>query len=186
MKKLSFKEIFIPTISLFIICLAVAFLLSATNELTKKPIEEQAEKTAQTAMHSVCPDAVSFESPDSSVEAEINRGLSADGELVGYAIPSSSKGYGGDIEIMVGFDLNGEVTGVEILSQGETPGLGANCTKSQFTDMYKQPVPEGGFAVSKDGGSIDAITGATITSRAVTKAVNEAVAVYNSIEGGES
>jgi len=85
----------------------------------------------------------------------------------------------------------GKVTGVEILSHSETPGLGANAANESFTKEYKQDITASGFSVVKDGtggsdGKIDAITGATITSNAVTNAVNEAVNIYRSlVEGGE-
>lgn len=188
MKKINFKDIFVPTISLFLICIVVSFLLAGTNELTKGPIAEIEAKTAAEAMKSVCPEAVSFEG-GKGLEVEFYRGLDENGEVTGYAIPSAYKGYGGDVSIMVGISKDGEVTGVEILAQSETPGLGANCTKESFTDMFKQPVPESGFSVVKDssggeGGRIDALTGATITSNAVTQAVNNAIDIYNSLEGG--
>lgn len=191
MKKISFKDIFIPTVSLFLICLVVAVLLAGTNELTKGPIAEIEKQTAQKAMQSVCPEADNFEGAE-GLEIEAYRALNSQGEHIGYAIASSYKGYGGDIEIMVGISTQGEVTGVEILSHGETPGLGANCTKETFTDMYKQIIPSDGvFTVTKDGtggsdGKIDALTGATISSNAVTQAVNEAIDVYNSLKGGEN
>ncbi len=189
MKKITFKDIFVPTISLFLICIVVSFLLAGTNELTKGPIAEIQAQTAAEAMKAVCPEAQSFDG-GKGLEAEFYRGLAENGEVIGYAIPSSCKGYGGDIEVMVGIDLEGKVTGVEILSQSETPGLGANCTKETFKDMYKQSLPEGCFTVVKDGtggegGRIDALTGATITSMAVTQAVNNAVDIYNSLEGGK-
>ncbi len=187
MKKISFKDIFVPTISLFLICIVVSALLAGTNELTKGPIAEIQAQTAADAMKSVCPEAQTFEGKE-GLEIEVYAGLDSAGALVGYAIPSAYKGYGGDVEIMVGIDLEGQVTGVEILSHEETPGLGANCTKKEFTDMYKQSA-ENGFTVVKDstggeGGRIDALTGATITSNAVTQAVNSALNVYNSLEGG--
>lgn len=192
MKKINFKEIFVPTISLFLICIVVAALLAGTNELTKGPIAEIEKETAAEAMKSVCPEAVSFIDMVST-DAEVYQGVDANGTSVGFAVSSSYKGYGGDIEIMVGIGINGEVTGVEILSHGETPGLGANCTKTEFTDMYKQPIPQDGFSVTKDGtggesGKIDALTGATITSDAVTQAVNNAIDVCRNlgIRGGEN
>lgn len=189
MKKITVKDILVPTVSLFLICIVVAALLAGTNELTKGPIAEIQAQTAAEAMLSVCPEAESFEGAK-GIEAEAYRGLDSAGNVVGYAIPASYKGYGGDIEIMVGISTDGEVTGVEILSHGETPGLGANCTKEEFTDMYKQSAVDS-FSVVKDGtggegGRIDALTGATITSDAVTQAVNQAIALYNSLEGGEN
>lgn len=187
MKKISFKDIFVPTISLFLICIVVSALLAGTNELTKGPIAEIQAQTAADAMKSVCSEAETFEG-EKGLELELYRGLDSAGNVVGYAVPSVYKGYGGDIEVMVGIDLEGQVTGVEILSHGETPGLGANCTKKEFTDMFKQSAPDG-FTVVKDStggedGRIDALTGATITSNAVTQAVNRALDIYNSLEGG--
>lgn len=189
MKKIKFRDIFIPTISLFLICIVVSVLLAGTNELTKGPIAQIQEQKSQEAMKAVCPEALSFEG-EKGLETECYFGLDKDGNVVGYAIPSAAKGYGGDVSIMVGISTQGEVTGVEILSQSETPGLGANCTKESFTDMFKAPVPEdGNFDVVKDGtggegGRIDALTGATITTTAVTTAVNNAINVYNSLTGG--
>lgn len=183
MKKLTFKGIFIPTISLFLICLIATLLLAGTNELTKEPIAKQAEEKANIAMQSVCPEAVSFEQ---SKDGLFYNGFDKDGNCVGVAIPSSAKGYGGEVSIMVGFNTEGEILGVDILSQSETPGLGANCVKSDFRSQFEQAVPENGaFAVTKDGGDIVAITGATITSRAVTDAVNEAVKIYDTVKWGD-
>ncbi len=183
MKKLSLKEVLIPTIALFLICLVVAVLLSLTNELTKEPIAEQARLTQEKAMQSVCSEAVSFEEV---LENVAYRGLDENGKTVGYAVEVTVKGYGGDLKIMVGIDENEEISGVEILSHGETPGLGANCTSEGFRSKFERPVPEGGFKVNKDGGDVDAMTGATITSRAVCEGVNKAYEIYSSIEGGEN
>lgn len=186
MKKITFKDILVPAISLFLICVVVSALLATTNELTKEPIAQIAAQKQADAMESVCPDAQSFEKQEGT-ELEAYAAVGSEGGIVGYAISSSYKGYGGDVGIMVGFDLDGNVTGVEILSCDETPGLGANCTKTEFTDMYKQAIPESGdFTVVKDSsggsdGKIDALTGATITSNAVTEAVNKAIDTYNSL-----
>ncbi len=182
MKKINAREILIPTVALFAICLVVAVLLGFTNELTKAPIAEQERLTQERAMQSVCTEAVSFEKIGDSAY----KGLDSDGNVLGYAIEVSTKGYGGDIKIMVGIDAQDEITGVEILSHSETPGLGANCTNESFRSMFEKPIPDEGFKVNKDGGEIDAITGATITSRAVTNGVNEAIEIYSSIKGGEN
>lgn len=195
MKKMSFKDIFVPTITLFVICLVVSALLAGTNALTKAPIAENSLKKTQEAMKSVCPFAASFEETK-GVEGNTNvvyKALDDKGEVKGCAIPVISKGYGGDIQIMVGISSadGGMVTGVEILSHGETPGLGANATAEDFRNQFKDNPSLHGFSVVKDGsggseGKIDAITGATITSNAVTNAVNEALHIYMSLcEGGE-
>ncbi len=190
--KIKFKDILIPTITLFVICLIVSALLAGTNALTKEPIAENKLEKSQEAMSSVCPDAVSFEGGE-GLEVEVYKALDKSGEVIGCAIPVTSKGYGGDVSVMVGISSadGGKVTGVEILSHNETPGLGANAANESFRAEYKQDITETGFSVVKNGtggsdGKIDAITGATITSNAVTNAVNEAMSIYISlIEGGE-
>lgn len=185
MKRIGFKDIFVPTVSLFIICLVVAVLLGGTNELTKEPIAQLQAQKADEAKMEVCPDAVRFDG-QKGMEIEIYRGFDKDGNHVGYAIPSSHKGYGGEIEIMVGINTQGEITGVSILSINETPGLGMNATKDSFTNQFLRTVPDNGFTAKDDPQKekIDALTGATITSEAVSQAVNKAVDVYKSLEGG--
>lgn len=190
--KIKFKDIFVPAVTLLVICLVVSALLAGTNALTKEPIAENSLKKSQEAMQNVCPDAVSFEGAK-GIEIEVYKALDANGEVIGCAIPVAAKGYGGDVSVMVGISAvdGGMVTGVEILSHSETPGLGANATSEDFRNQFKDNPSLHGFSVVKDGtggseGRIDAITGATITSNAVTNAVNEALNIYMSLcEGGE-
>ncbi|MDO4419819.1 MAG: RnfABCDGE type electron transport complex subunit G [Ruminococcus sp.] len=190
--KIKLKDIIVPTVTLFVICLIVSALLAGTNALTKEPIAQNELKKSQEAMQSVCPDAVSFEG-EKGLEIEAYKALNESGEVIGYAIPVSSKGYGGDVSVMVGISSvdGGMVTGVEVLSHSETPGLGANATNESFRNQFKDNPSLHGFSVVKDGsggteGKIDAITGATITSNAVKNAVNEALNIYMSLyEGGE-
>ncbi len=192
MKNIKFKDILIPTVTLFVICLIVSALLAGTNFLTKGPIAENELKKSQEAMAAVCPEAVSFEEISSS-DYQAYKALSESGETIGCAVTVTSKGYGGDVAVMVGISKadGGMVTGVEILSHSETPGLGANATSEAFRNQFKDNPSLHGFSVVKDGtggteGKIDAITGATITSNAVTNAVNEALNIYMSLyEGGE-
>ena len=171
------KEIAVPALILCAICLIITGALSVTNFITKDTIEAlnlQTEKEARTV---VLPDAANFEAGDSE-----------ESYYVGKADDGSEKGYGGTIQVMTGINTEGEITGVTILSLDETPGLGMNAQNASFTDMYKQTVPEGGFNVIKSGtagdGNIVALTGATITSQAVTDAVNSAIDQYNEIKGG--
>ena len=90
---------------------------------------------------------------------------------------------------MTGISKDGKVTGVNLLETSDTPGLGLNAQDASFRDQYKQKVPDSGqFEVNKSGktgdGQIAALTGATITSRAVTDAVNQAVKTFNTVKGG--
>ncbi|MCG8401928.1 MAG: RnfABCDGE type electron transport complex subunit G, partial [Firmicutes bacterium] len=96
------------------------------------------------------------------------------GEPVGIAVRTfSPDGYGGEIRLMVGFDTEGVVTGTSVLSHTETPGLGAKMTEESFQAQFRgiDPAREP-LAVVKDGGTIDALTAATISSRAFVEAIN--------------
>ncbi len=186
--KLNPKEILKPTAILFAICVIVSAALAGTNLLTEKRIEEQAAAKAEESRKLVLPEAESFEEqPATQTAGAYHKGM-AGGEIVGYVFETSSKGYGGDVKVMTGISAKGDITGVIILSHGETPGLGANATKEEFRDQYKQPVPDSAIQVVKyqtpAEGQIEAMTGATITSTAVTNAVNQAVDEFHQCVGG--
>lgn len=188
MGKFKPKDILVPTVSLLIICLVITAALAYTNSLTAAPIAEQNELKAQQSRETVLPQAKSFEKVDE--ENACYKGFDENGGVVGYTMTEKSKGYGGDVEVMIGIDSTKDsVSGVVILSHNETPGLGANAVKEDFRNQFKQVLPGDGFKVIKNAspaqGEIEALTGATITSRAVTNAVNTAVKYYNTdLKGG--
>lgn len=179
--KMNAKEILIPTVSLFTICLIVTALLALTNHITAPMIEQLSIENAAKVSREVLPAAESFTEVEGTTGSA---GYTADGVLCGYVFTEEVKGYGGALSVMVGIDTTGTVTGVSVLEHNETPGLGANVTKEGFLEQYEVAVT-GELAVSKDGGTIDAVTGATISSRAVTQAVNNAYAQYLKILSGE-
>ncbi len=182
MKKM--KEYIVPTITLFVICLVATALLGITNAVTAPTIEGLAEQKEIDTRKDVFAQAVSF---GEKVSDEINMvpAFDKNGEPIGYVVVTSSQGYGGAVEVMTGVTIDGKVTGISVLSHSETPGLGAKAETddgwlAQFIDKTKN------ITVSKDqagDNSIDAITGATVTSRAVVAAVNEAIALAT---GGEN
>lgn len=183
--KLNFKEIVGPAAVLVVICVVVSAALAGTNMLTEDKIAEQQLLKSEESRRLVLNVAESFEKQDGGAYYV---GI-ADGKTVGYVFETSAKGYGGDVNVMTGISEDGEISGVVILSHGETPGLGANAEKESFREQYRQAVPEGKINVVKyqtpQNGEIEAITGATITSSAVTNAVNSAVEQYKKIaEGG--
>ena len=184
--KFKAKEIAVPALILCAICLVVTGALSATNFITKDKIAALNLETEQESRSVVLPDAANFEAGDTEGSYYIGKG--EDGSVKGYVFTSSAKGYSSTIQVMTGISAEGEITGVTILSLSETPGLGMNAQNASFTDMYKQSVPADGFTVIKSGtagdGNVVALTGATITSQAVTDAVNLAVDQYNEIKGG--
>lgn len=180
--KMKAKDVLAPALILFVICLVVTALLAGTNLLTKDRIAAQAELLAAESRMVVLPGAETFEENDG-----FYTGLNG-GEVVGYVFETESKGYGGTVKVMTGISADGEITGTVILEHAETPGLGANAERTSFTDQYKQPVPADGITVVKNQaageGEVEALTGATISSRAVTDAVNKAIEQYNTVKGG--
>lgn len=178
---MKYKEIIKPALILFIICLLTTAALAGTNLLTEERIRQQEIENAKKAQQLVLPTAASFEEADGYVI-----GKKADGEIDGYVFTTVAKGYGGEISVMTGISSNGKISGVTVLSHNETPGLGANTAKEEFTSQYKDNDAEKGVSVTKStpkAGEIVAVTSATISSRAVTSAVNEALELYKQIKG---
>lgn len=187
-KKFTAKDILIPTVSLFVICLVVTALLAVTNMLTAPQIQKLSKETEDKTKAEVLASADEF-SDALTVSADGKDYTyyegTASGDTIGYVFKTSAKGYGGDIDLMVGIDTSGKVTGVSILSISETAGLGMNAKNDSFINQYIGK--SGTIGVSKNGASdteIQALTGATITSKAVTSAVNTALSLYAQI-GGE-
>ena len=180
--KITAKDILKPALILFVICLVVTALLAGTNLLTKDKIAEQSALEAEQSRKVVLSDADSFEEADGYYIGKANN------ETVGYVFQTEAKGYGGAVKVMTGISADGQITGVVILEHSETPGLGANAEKVSFTDQFKQTAPENGITLVKNkapsDGEIEAMTGASITSRAVTNAVNEAITKYNTVREG--
>lgn len=187
-KKFTAKDILIPTVSLFVICLVVTALLAVTNMLTAPQIQKLSKETEDKTKAEVLASADEF-SDALTVSADGKDYTyyegTASGDTIGYVFKTSAKGYGGDIDLMVGIDTSGKVTGVSILSISETAGLGMNAKNESFINQYIGK--SGTIGVSKNGASdteIQALTGATITSKAVTSEVNTALSLYSQI-GGE-
>lgn len=177
------KEFAVPTLVLTVICFVSAFLLGLTNNVTAPKIAEIAAETERKSRQVVFETAVDFGETTESGDISVTPALDANGAVIGHVVVVVEKGYGGDIEVMTGVDLEGKVTGVDILSHSETAGLGANADKESFRDLFIGKVA--GITVSKDEpgeNSIDALTGATVTSRAVARAVNAAIEA----SGGEN
>lgn len=174
-KDFNLKEILIPAAALLAICVAATFLLSLTNSVTSSRIEVVQKEASDTARKKVCPKASSFELCDEDDKSSVYSALNDNGEEIGYAVSVMDKSYGGDIEVMTGLDSNGNVTGIEILSINDTPGLGLNAKKDDFKNQYIGKT--GGELVAAkqaNADEIQAITGATRTSEAVTRCVNKA------------
>jgi electron transport complex protein RnfG len=169
------------------------FLLGGAFEVTKAPIAATVAAERKAAMTELLPAADKFDKSDVKFDAtkisEVNVAFKGT-EIIGYAIKVAPNGYGGPIETMVGISESGEVTGIKILALLETPGLGANAPKPEFSGQYKNKPTKEKLEVVKISptkeNQIQAITGATITSAAVTLGVNDAIDFYNSsLKGAE-
>lgn len=188
------KGTVIISLKLFIITAIAALCLAFVNTVTSPIIAQNSQKADEEAQKQVLPEATSFKKSDfsesdipigaeNSVRIEsFNVGL-ADNFGIGYVVTAvSSAGYGGDIRVMVGLDNNLCVTKAKILQSSETAGLGANASKPDFIDQYNGKT--GPLSVIKNAEpndeEISAISGATITSKAVTSCVNAAVELVSS------
>lgn len=158
------------TLTLFLITTIVAGLLGLVNYVTADTIAEQIAQKAENAMRQVL-EADSYEPLDVPEESAVTAAYRAGDR--GYVVRVAPNGFGGAIDMMVGVDVSGAVTGVAIVSQSETASLGANCTREDFRAQFTGKT--GTLSVSKDGGEIEALTGATVASRAVTEGVNTAL-----------
>jgi electron transport complex protein RnfG len=168
-------------------------LLGGAFEITKAPIEKQIAAERQAALKEILPTADKFDTANVNIDGndkikEVNVGM-AGTNIAGYAIKVSPRGYAGPINIMVGISAEGKVSGIKILSHTETPGLGANAPKPKFSGQYKDKSINDKLVVVKTVPSkeneVQAITGSTITSKAVTLGVNDAIDFYNSSLKGD-
>lgn len=166
------------------ITLVVALALGAVNAVTAGPIAEQNAQKIKDSLENVMPGAESeqIDVPEgTTVTTETKNATSVtilsaykmtkDGADAGFCVEVGPTGFGGAVDTMVGIDSDGKVTGISVISaSSETPGLGARSTEPEFQAQFAGQVGTE-VAVAKDGGSIDALTGATITSRAVSEGV---------------
>ncbi len=166
-------------------CLVCSALLGGAYALTKEPIDAAAAAKTTRAVAQVLP-PFDKASEREFVEAfgkdfPYYKADNADGELVGYAIESTVVGFGGNLTLMVGITPDRVVYNTSVLSHSETPGLGAKCTSDpKFVSQWQGFDPSvKKLTVSKDGGDVDAITASTITSRAYTLAVEQALAAFD-------
>jgi electron transport complex protein RnfG len=190
-------NIFKPALVLLIVCLIVTAALAFTYQGTKETIAERARIDAENSRREILSNAEAFE-PVDGIEAltggrpelepvrEAYKGLKG-ASVVGYVFTVMSKGYGGDVEMMIGIDESGKITDVKITSHSETPGLGSKAADQPFDSQLSGFVPSQPLEVVKRESSkpeeVEAISGATITSRAVVKGVQAAVDIWTVLEG---
>ena len=176
-----------PAIMLFIVALASGLLLGSVNAFTSQAAEEQARITLNNNLNEILyPEVAEFNELE-LVDFSVTNVYEAtqNGETIAYVILASSGGYADKIEVLTGIDTKGNIIKIKIGSHSETPGLGAEATKEIFTSQYigkNQPLSV--VKQSPGANDIQAITSATITSSAVTDAVNKSLEYYkNHLEG---
>ena len=164
-------------ILLGLVCLISAYALARVYQKTKGKIE--AQSNPEIFLKELFAEGKRF-AQKSMADQPYFLAYGPEDNLIGVAIPVSTVGYGGKVKMLVGIDLSGEVINFQILEQNETPGLGAKITGPDFMRQFKGKSKEE-IALTKDApkeGKIEAITSATISSRAVVKGVKEAIAFF--------
>lgn len=176
----------VAAVTLFVITAVMALALAVVNGITADRIARIQEEKTRQALSGVLAEGVTLEEELPEFPDETGLVKAAYSTTDGYVIQVTPAGYGGAIDMVVGVSGEGTVTGIEIVSHSETASLGANIAQGSKGEAFRgQFVNQSGtLAVTKDGGSIDALTGATVSSRAVTKGVNAALACAAQLEGG--
>ena len=196
------------TLILTLITVIAGFLLGAVYEITKDPIAKQEAQAKAEAYEQVFTDAAAFEEvkmDDTLIQTirdqldqegykaqsieEVMRAEDQSGETLGYAFTVvTSEGYGGDIQFSMGVQNDGTLNGISILSIGETAGLGMNADTPAFKDQFVGKQVEK-LQYTKNGATqddeINAISGATVTTNAMTNGVNAGLCAFRVMEGGD-
>lgn len=180
-------------ISLTITCVVAGAILASVNDMTAGAIAASKAAALETAIKEVVPEfnnkpvEEAYMSAASTGDSLRIYPAKMDGELVGAAVESfSNSGFSGEIRVIVGFNTEGKITNYSVLQHSETPGLGSKMQEWFRTDRNKQSIigrsVGDGLKVSKDGGDVDAITAATISSRAFLDAVNRAYSAFAQVD----
>ena len=164
MKLSTLRQQFYPVLLLTVVVFASVAMLALTNNVTEALIEYQIKQEILRMLQEIFPDMSRY-----TFENEIYT-IYSDGDEIGYGFLATGKGYGGDIDILIGLNTDMMVKGVTIVSHTETPGLGDRIVKPSFTDRFIG-LEITDVAVPAEGGKVDAISGSTISSKAVIDAV---------------
>ena len=170
------KEFVVPAAVLTAICLVVSGALAGTYQLTEPVIEAAKRAEADASRVVVLPDGKNFEEVSASGLDNIVDAYKA-GNGAGYVITGKAKGYGGDLQVMAGISSDGKITGVKLMDNNETQGIGSKTGEASYTDQYK------GKDSTLDG--VTTISGATVSSKAFESAVNTIFQAYGSLAGVE-
>ncbi|HPI25182.1 MAG: RnfABCDGE type electron transport complex subunit G [Candidatus Cloacimonetes bacterium] len=170
---------------LLIFCVVATGILAYLNTLTQPVIAERKANEAVETRKELIPGASFREESTATGEVYYVATAEADSsQVLGYTFVSSETGYSSTVQTMVGVDKDFKVLAIKVISQSETPGLGANCTQPSFVDQFKNLILAD-LKVDKDGGKVKSLSGATITSRAVTNSIASSIAAIQADLGGE-
>ena len=192
-QKNGIKNFIAPIAALLVIAVVSAFVLGEVHEITLDPIQEAKDARELKAISEVVEDFDNDPFEERKVIVTKNRRhkldmypARKDGQLHSVAIKSyTNTGFAGRIELMVGFNADGSVNNFKVLSSHETPGLGAKIDEPKFKKQFKGMHPQRhAFKVRQDGGKIDAVTGATISSRAIIRAITRAYDAFSNFNSG--
>lgn len=190
-------SMFQPALLLAVLCLVVTLLLAATNELTKEPIALQKEAAALKQMQKIYPEGDSF--PVMTLTDEQTAAMTAEniavntistvknttGDTLGYVFVTSSRGYAGNVVATTGIDTKGRIVMVTATAADDTPGLGKRVEEDSFLSQFSGIDSSMRTSVNGEAGTqkIDSISGATISSKAASSAVNKAISAYTYLQG---
>ncbi len=176
------RDIIKPAFSLVIICAVITFFVALTYNVTKDTIRHRQLEELYSAMAEVLPDGKSFNEITNEFINGENGDIKIDGVYesnAGMVFSLLTPGYGGDVAVIIGISSNGEISGVRLGSNNETPSLGKQAEETFFTSRFDKISTNDNIA-----GSVDSISGVTITSTAVKNAVQAACGHYNEYKGG--
>ncbi len=186
------KQLVRESLILFIIASVAAALLGFVYNATKPIIDENFAIAQQEAMSTVLPEATSFELVDDVELPEninsLNIGYDSSNNIVGYIVSCVTFGYGGQIDMMIGFNTDTSINHIDIIKHAETPGLGALATEDAFKSQFENKTGELSVTKSPTVGEqeISAITSSTITTKAVVGGTNDATNFITNYIGGIS
>ena len=186
-------KMFQPALLLTVLCLIVTLMLAVTYEITKDPIARQQQEAALMQRQEIFPDGKTFDNiplSDAQLEqmaakdiaaVEISAAKDADGKVIGYVFVTSSRGYAGNVVATTGIDTAGKIILVRAAAADDTPGLGKKVEEKGFQDQFSNLDTKVLTSVSagSDTHKIDSISGATISSKAASSAVNKAMGAYS-------
>ncbi len=173
----NWNKIFKPIVVLSVICIVITGALAATNDITKPIIEEATRKAQEAARMELLPDATGFTKAEGIDLANVSDVYMAD-KGVGAVVPSTAKGYGGTMTVMVGFTADGTIRQIKVTENAETKGIGSKVAGDPAFWTRYEGLEAKELVLNED---VDGLSGATISSKALLAAVNSAIEAYNAI-----